>query len=442
MPAVINTNMASLYAQRSLSTSQAEMAVQVNALASGKRINSARDDGAGLAVSEAAKSSNSIATRSIQNIQDGISIVQIADGSLNVVGKILQRVLTLATQKENSVLSTNQKSSINTEIASLLNEIEKIRSRSQFQNNGSVFNTNKSFSAGDGVSTNVNIAYLGLGDDVARSTYAQFESIFSKNFGVPSSAQDLGSDSDYAEALLHPAYGMVSPTSVGDTLYFGDNIAGNMFITAAGDGSTVLLRIQGNIFTMTGSFKSYQLANGRTLEPTTYTMRNAFTNAPVMANGSDQLSAEDWMFGSFTFGRSRGLSLVDTYQQPLAQVARDGLIAYEDYYSLSTDRTVRTVKALTADAVANLSSANIKMAIGRNTNNMAEVGTTQNRLGYIVDNLQTLSNNLIDAQGRITDVDYASVTAGFTRGLILQQAGSAMVAQANQSGRVMLALLK
>lgn len=442
MPSVLNTNMASLYAQKSLSTFQVDMANQVQALTSGKRINSAKDDAAGLAVSESIKSTNSITSRSIQNIQDAISIVQIADSSLNVVGKILQRVLTLTTQKEGSALSTSQKSSINTEIASLLNEIEKIRSRSQFQNNGSVFNSSQNFAAGDGASTNVNVAYLGLGDDVARSTYAQFESIFSKNFGVPSSAQDLGSDSDYAEALLHPAYGMVSPASVGDAIYFGDNIAGNMFITAAGDGSTVLLRIQGNIFTMTGSFKSYQLANGRTLEPTTYTMRNAFTNAPVIANGSDQLSAEDWMFGSFTFGRSRGLSLVDTYQQPLAQVARDGLIAYEDYYNLSTDRTARTLKTLTADAVANLSSANIKMAIGRNATNMADVGATQNRLGYIVDNLQTLSNNLIDAQGRILDVDYASVTADLTRGLILQQAGSAMVAQANQSGRVMLALLK
>jgi flagellin len=437
MPAVINTNMASLYAQRSLSTSQAEMAVQVNALASGKRINSARDDGAGLAVSEAAKSSNSIATRSIQNLQDAISIVQIADGSLNVVGKMLQRVLTLTTQKENSVLSTNQKGSINTEIASLLNEIEKIRSRSQFQNSSSVFNTSKSFSAGDGVSTNVNIAYLGLGDDVAKISYAQFYAFFVQD--VP----QFDSDGAYiADANLNTVYGAVQSNLVGNPLYFGDNVAGIMAIDAVEPPTSInpapthpmanFVRIKGDIATMTSIFQTYQLAHGYTNAVMDFNFIDPNTDLPMLT-----IQGADWWAANFTFGKSSGLGLVDSYQQPSLYVARGGLIANTDYYN-----TNGSIKTLTAASVDTLSSANIKMAIGRNTNNMAEVGTTQNRLGYIVDNLQTLSNNLIDAQGRITDVDYASVTAGFTRGLILQQAGSAMVAQANQSGRVMLALLK
>lgn len=432
MPSVLNTNMASLYAQKSLSTSQADMASYVQALSSGKRINSAKDDAVGLAVSESIKSANSISTRSIQNIQDAISIVQIADGSLNIVGKILQRVLTLTTQKESSTLSTNQKGSINTEIASLLNEIEKIRSSSQFQNNGSVFNTSQNFAAGVGVSTNVKIGYLGAGDDVAKISYAQFRSFFDN--GV---AQSDGTT--VASANLNAIYGIVQSNLVGSPLYYGDNIAGIITITAIDPPDNIgephlaknKITIRGDIGVMTAIFQTYQLAHGYSNAAINLNYTDPNTDQPLPFNG------EDWMTANFTFGKSSGLGLVDSYQQPSSYVARGGLIANTDYYNADG-----SIKTLTAVAVNTLSSASIKMAIGRNTVNMADVGSTQNRLGYIVDNLQTLSNNLLDAQGRILDVDYASVTADLTRGLILQEAGSAMVAQANQSGRVMLGLLK
>ena len=168
MTAVLNTNMASLYAQKNLSTAQADLASSVQKLSSGKRINSAKDDAAGFAVAEAVKATKNVTDQSIQNTQDAISLVQTAEGALDVVGKILQRVLTLTTEKDNGSLtgdaSTGQRGSINTEIATLLNEVKDIATRTKFQGGeNSIFGMNKSFATGDGVTTNVDIAGLGLG---------------------------------------------------------------------------------------------------------------------------------------------------------------------------------------------------------------------------------------------------------------------------------------
>jgi flagellin len=266
MPAILNTNMASLYAQKNLSTAQTDLASSVQKLSSGKRINSAKDDAAGYAVSEAVKATKNVTDQSIQNTQDAISLVQTAEGALDVVGKILQRVLTLTSQKENGSLTTSQTTSINNEITSLITEIGQVKSRTKFQGGGSsIFGSSSlAFSTGESTTTTISIADL---------------------------------------------------------------------------------------------------------------------TATTLGGGTTAIS------------------------------------------SAST-------------------SANIMSAIQVNIENRAALGTWQTRLNYIVDNMQTLSNNLADAQSRIVDTDYASETAKLTRGQILQQAATSMLAQANQMPNVILTLLK
>jgi len=164
--------MASLYAQKNLSTAQTDLASSVQKLSSGKRINSAKDDAAGYAVAEAVKATKNVTDQSIQNTQDAISLVQTAEGALDVVGKMLQRVLTLVTQKANGTLTGNATSgqigSINTEIATLLNEVYNVKARSKLQGGptpGTIFSTTPiSFATGDGVTTSVSIGNLTLRD--------------------------------------------------------------------------------------------------------------------------------------------------------------------------------------------------------------------------------------------------------------------------------------
>jgi flagellin len=152
--------MASLYAQRSLATAQADLATSVEKLSSGKRINRAQDDAAGLGISEGIAGIRNISNQSIRNLQNASSLVQTADGALDAVGKLLQRALSLSAQKNDAVLSTSQIASIDTEINSLTDEIGRIKSRTTFNGSDSIFGQTYSFGAGPGVTTSFTIPDL------------------------------------------------------------------------------------------------------------------------------------------------------------------------------------------------------------------------------------------------------------------------------------------
>jgi flagellin len=142
MAAVLSTNMASLYAQKNLSTAQASLSESVQRLSSGTRINSAKDDAAGYGIAESVRGTKNIVDQNIRNAKDGISWAQTAEGALDVVGKILQRMLTLATQRQDDTLNIDQIGMIDNEINELHDEIHNIADRTKFQggsNSMSVF---------------------------------------------------------------------------------------------------------------------------------------------------------------------------------------------------------------------------------------------------------------------------------------------------------------
>jgi flagellin len=133
MAAILSTNMASLYAQKNLSTAQASLSDSVQRLSSGTRINSAKDDAAGYGIAESVRGTKNIVDQNIRNAKDGISWAQTAEGALDVVGKILQRALTLTTQAQDATLNTAQRTSISAELLALNSEINNIAVRTKFQ---------------------------------------------------------------------------------------------------------------------------------------------------------------------------------------------------------------------------------------------------------------------------------------------------------------------
>ncbi|QWE19304.1 flagellin [Polynucleobacter corsicus] len=342
MPAVLNTNMASLYAQKNLATAQADLAGSVQKLSSGKRINSAKDDAAGYAVAEAVKATKNITDQSIRNTQDAISLVQTAEGALDVVSKMLQRVLTLTTQKENGTLTTTQTTSINNEITSMLSEVGQINSRTRFQGgSASLFGTTSTFTTGSGTAaptqTTVTIASLSL------------------------------------SALDRLSSGVATAASTGTAITIGGGMSG---AAAVGD--------------------------------------------KIFKNGVDT-------------GLTAAAAITTTGATNLAITTSAALtVAIGDVISVGS----------AAGISSSSNSASIMNAVQVNIENRAKLGASQQQLNYIVDNMQTLSNNLADAQSRIIDTDYASETANLTRGQILQQAATSMLAQANQMPNVILTLLK
>lgn len=145
---------------------QTNLATSVQRLSSGLRINTAKDDAAGLGMVASIQAVRNMTSQYVGNAQNSISMVQTAEGALDVVSKVLQRVLTLTTQKIDSSLSELQRNSLNTEIASLLNQITNIADRTVFQGGqGSIFGTTNSLFTGDGVTTDISIKPLSLGSD-------------------------------------------------------------------------------------------------------------------------------------------------------------------------------------------------------------------------------------------------------------------------------------
>ena len=132
MPAVINTNVASLNAQRNLSSSQMALQTSLQRLSSGLRINSAKDDAAGLAITERMTSQIRGLNQASRNASDGISLAQTAEGGLSEVTNNLQRIRELAVQSANSTNSTSDRASLNAEVTQLLAEIQRVSTTSQF----------------------------------------------------------------------------------------------------------------------------------------------------------------------------------------------------------------------------------------------------------------------------------------------------------------------
>ena len=522
MTAVINTNMASLYAQKSLSTAQTELASSAQRLSSGRRINSAKDDAAGYAVSQGIGSTKNIADQSVRNVQDAISTVQIAEGALEVVSKMLQRVLVLSVQKENGSLTSSQKLSMNNEIANLLNEVNSIKKRTELQNTqGTIFGSNMSFSTGNGSTVDVSIAGLSLGGAGTRpvsgplvpgQTYnlrVENPLVYNGNFSYfnQSPGQEWGNASILNGIITFtpPRAGFTTPEgseiAVNPTPEFGqlyqainvedssvarvdDIINGLTFngrqvkVKSIVDSRTIVtdvtkrftdlnpLNIGGGGTTVSfGSSASQRADTNLPSETVYFDNRNSIvevggyvTGAPSVPPGYPKIIATGTWYATYEpttldLGNPSVYYLLKIASLPAASTGGLGLVADNGFSEsathnagmiLNTDYfdSSGNIQTLTGASVSFISAASITSAIEKNSSNYANLGSQLNRLDYIVDNLQTLSNNLADAQSRILDTNYAAETATLTRGQIMQQATTSMLAQANQMPNVILTLIK
>ena len=202
MAAVLSTNMASLYAQKNLSTAQASLSQSVQRLSSGTRINSAKDDAAGYGIAQSITSTKNIVDQNIRNAKDGISWAQTAEGALDVVGKILQRALTLTTQAMDKTLNAEQLKSIGTELTALAAEINNVKTRSKFQGGGdNVFAAGITVNTGSTSTTTVTATMI----DTAAAN------------GLEATALLIKGDAAATPAVA-PAYGTTTQVSMIQTL--------------------------------------------------------------------------------------------------------------------------------------------------------------------------------------------------------------------------------
>ncbi len=382
MAQVINTNTMSLNAQRNLNTSNASLATSIQRLSSGLRINSAKDDAAGLAISERFTTQIRGLDVAIRNANDGISLAQTAEGALSEIGNNLQRIRELAVQASNGTNNQTDRDALNKEVLQLKAEIQRVADQTNFNGtkllDGSFAGI--AFQVGANAGETIEIAKIAnaqlgaLGGTFTRTTES-FDAADLTAFDTAIAAGDLlinGVDIGKIEAAAN------AQERAGQLVEAINRVSSQTNVGAAYDITTGQITLTSNaLWAVTGALNDAAVAG----------IANASTGVATNTTGLTDLSVSSFSNSQLAIGQ------ID--------------------------------KALTEINTAR-----------------ADLGAVQNRFTSTITNLQTTSENLSAARSRIRDTDYAKETAELTRNQILQQAGTAMLAQANTSTQSVLSLLQ
>jgi len=415
MAQVINTNTMSLNAQRNLSTSGASLSTTIQRLSSGSRINSAKDDAAGLAISERFGTQIRGIDVAIRNANDGISLAQTAEGSLSEIGNNLQRVRELAVQASNATNSASDRKALQAEVTQLVSEIDRVAKQSDFNGtkllDGSF--SSKLFQVGANAGQSIAI------DKVVDATTAKLGATSFKSATLTAATADLTADTKLSGSInVKGADGTVRAIDLGTV----EMAKGS---SAADQNRAVATAINAKL----GETGMLATVNDAGTE---------ITVTQVKAGGdlaaSSALDATDLVAGSITMSTS---ALGDDGSWGDAAAA----FAYDDDAVETSDATVATLD-ISDVAGAQKAMSLVDGALESINNTRADLGAIQNRFTSVVANLQTSTENLSASRSRIKDTDFAKETAELTRTQILQQAGTAMLAQANQVPQNVLSLLR
>lgn len=394
MPQIINTNHASLTAQRHLNSSQASLSSALQRLSSGLRINSAKDDAAGLAISQRMQAQIKSFSQAQRNANDGISMIQTAEGGMSQTQDMLIRMKELATQGANSTLSDSERKFIADEMVQLRDEINNISTRTKF--NGQQL-LNGSF---------------GKKLDTATSTVLP---------GSAASGTAAVTKVDISGAAASATFTFSNAAGV---LTLSDGtLSQSIDLSAVNVAAGGSYELNFNELGVKVSLSAAQATAGTAIAGALDTETIATTAA---AGANIQVGADNATDNrlSLTFGDTRvSATSADARMQAL-------------------DADLTTFSGATSAENAQNLLTSIEDALTYVSEQRAALGAQQNRLDYTVANLQTQSENLAASYSRIVDADFAAETAALTRAQILQQAGTAMLAQANSLPQNVLSLLR
>jgi len=399
MSTVINTNLASLYAQNSLSGAQNALASSVMRLSSGLRINSAKDDAAGLAISQSMQGQINSVNQSVRNLNDATNLIQVADTSMSTIHDMLLRMKQLATQGYDGSLSGAQKMNIMDEIKQLNTEINNTATRTKFNGNSLI-----------AVTTGITGGTL-------------------YNGAVPTT--DTGITKLASTGALAETYTITDNTDGTITIQGGTSLRAQTKAIATGSaGSTQTLNFDtlGISFALESAGTDTGSTVGEALDGLTIIVGGSNPSLEFQA-GSDTQSANLISYSTINVQTTAGTGSNSAMTTLGTQITTVG--AY-------TGATATTSWA----SGFNTLGTNIDTAINYISDQRSVMGSLINRISYITTNLQAQSTNLQSSKSAITDTDFAAETAKLTKGQIMQQAATAMLAQANQMPNVVLSLLK
>lgn len=471
MALVINSNIASLNSQRNLTGSQGSLETSLQRLSSGLRINSAKDDAAGLAISERFTTQIRGLNQAARNANDGISLAQTAEGALGGVTTLLQRVRELAVQSANATNSASDRAALQGEVEQLVEEINRVAQTTSFNNvkllDGSF--TSQSFQVGANAGQTITIDSIA---SARASSLGQFngfqltnqsigtasDTAGAKSITVGGSTYDLGVIANDAKVLANAmnAAGISGLTaSANETTVAAGTSAGAP--SAAGN-STV--QINGLTITIAGTTN---LATNRTNAVEAINAQSATTGVVATDTGTGvSLTAADGRnitVANFAVGGATGATIASyglaaeattgatidlTYKAPddvTGVMEFTGAFDPGDQSITATGTAISAIDISTAGGAETAMNA-VDAALDRINSSRADLGALQNRFEAVVSNIGITAENLTAARSRIMDADFAAETAEMTRAQILQQAGTAILAQANAVPQNVLSLLR
>ncbi len=545
MPQIINTNISSLNAQRNLNGSQTSLATSLQRLSSGLRINSAKDDAAGLAISERMTTQIRGLDQARRNANDGISLAQVAEGALQSAGDILQRVRELAVQSMNATNSAGDRSALNAEVQQLTQELQRISTNTEY--NGLKLLDGSFSSATFQVGANANQTITATSNNFQTQAYGNYR-IGSQEAATQTGVGDLTRGSSVGAVSLHVGAADASTITAGtltvntaigskDIAYPGAQSAAQMaaFINQAETGvrATALTQFvlgaddagagaagfqQDTTYTFYLSTDVSDPTGAAAPESgfTTISFTTGGSDSTAAVNSAEQLNAAAQAFndaaGKTGFTASvvktdngqYGLKITNEAGKDLRIVAEDATssVSVEDVTVIDGDDTTASalagttvaavavagtwadtegdwitgqiildsdksfsvtdagtmfMTAATAQAgqlqkvaeldVSTVDAASRTLAMADSalsaiSSQRARYGALQSRFETAIVNLQTTSENLSASRSRIRDADFADETAKLSRNQVLQQAGMAMLAQANALSQNVLTLLR
>lgn len=482
MAQVINTNVASLNAQRNLTKSQGSLNTSLQRLSTGLRINSAKDDAAGLAISERFTAQIRGLNQAARNANDGISLAQTAEGALGETVNALQRIRELAVQSANATNSSTDRAALNVEVQQLISEVDRIATQTTFNGNkilstSAGFNATFQVGAGVGETISMTVDSARSSDVGAASNYNEVQGLSDANLaarlrnqyaenidstfnGVTVNTVAVDTNSSAKISALNDVSSQtgVSAFSYGNSLNSasaadddgtslalnaGDIVINGVSIGAvsanSADGLADAINAvsaQTGVVADAGSGTSDMILLNRSGDAISVTVNSAdAATRSGFAQGTTEVAAGDNGAIILTGGLS---DTTVTAGNTGTMQAITGTAATSDTLAQNT------ITSVNVNTVADASVAILAVDSALDTINSlrSTLGAVQNRLESTISSLSSTSENLSASRSRIQDADFAAETANLTKAQILQQAGTSILSQANALPQNALSLLQ
>lgn len=425
MAQVINTNVLSLNSQRNLTKSQGSLATALERLSSGLRINSAKDDAAGLAISDRFTAQIRGLNQAVRNANDGISFAQTAEGALSTIGDALQRMREIAVQSANDSNASSDRTALNNELEQLVAEVSRVANATEFNGERILDGTlsNLFFQVGSNQGQTIGVD----GVDARTTELGGTHILGAEGATLEQIASGLSVAANTSITISVGKVGTTTPsTPISVTVNINGGAAGKVTMESIvrDVNSEIRATVNGTSTLNTLSADDRETLSKADLSAATVVKDDGTTSVNLRA-GFDV---------SFSTTSSMSATVVGTTTSLRLMGAASGNQAMTQTNLTQVSVTTREKAALAIDT--------IDKALTQISNLRSELGAVQIRFENTISNLTVSSENLTSARSRIMDADFAQETANLTRAQILQQAGVAMLAQANALPQNVLALLR